>query len=846
MVSPPDDRDPARVRQERLRLEDWRRRLIDLSGRNRLIRFPPTRNGALPIESPSTRQLLADLERREPWPIYLAEENEAPARPPLIGSEPEPILPPRPPKSGEIVTGERDPKALRRRLERLARRSTSEYEDKPIRVLFLAAGFLDWHDPKRQEAVSSPLVLVPVELKRETAKRPYQLFLAADEDVVVNPALTIKLERDLGLDVPGDWGWEDKPIAEELDEIRGAVAPRGWTVREDAVIGIFAFHKLVMYRDLLDNEEQVLAHPMVRALSTGSREAMRDGGFGGEVPDAHELDDVQAPEDSYSILDADASQRRCVEAAKRSVSFVMQGPPGTGKSQTIANIIAESLGQGKRVLFISEKAAALDVVFNRLHGRGLSEFCLKLHGDAAKRHEVVSDLATSLLSEPVPQRAPSTEELRRLSDLRRRLTRFVKLLHAPSPELLGDTPRQVYERLAGLHDAPLGTDAPRAKPTVSDALQAELREGEEVFSRFVGEPWRVATEADFPWRGYAAASFGPELSVEISREVAAVARAANELGSSAQGFAARLGISKPSTHRATRELIDLGQHLERAPNIDQDWLAPGASIEVAALAERAENGHTARDAALATFQAVLPGSDLASFPAGLQQELRVAVRTLEQRMGRTATWESQLPSQLATLTAFVRDSGSRIEGLGSSLREVGGMLGQPIVSATLGEAERVVELARLAYATETRPDPAWLGTAGLERAKETLADLGPGLREYASSRAAILEEYEPSVFELEAALLAGRFETVHVGPFAKLKGTYRRDAKALKATRKDGRLPADPAGDLRSIAHVNQLGSYLDSQRERASRAFGALDHGRETSPDAIARAIGVAEPPAA
>src|SRR5207244_9270399 len=100
--------------------------------------------------------------------------------------------------------------------------------------------------------------------------------------------------------------------------------------------------------------------------------------------------------DDYSIRDADATQRLCIEAAKRGQSFVMQGPPGTGKSQTIANIIADFIGRGKRVLFVSEKAAALDVVFKRLSARGLDDYCLLLHGEHAARREVVEALNHSL------------------------------------------------------------------------------------------------------------------------------------------------------------------------------------------------------------------------------------------------------------------------------------------------------------------------------------------------------------------------------------------------------------------------------------------------------------------
>ena len=84
-------------------------------------------------------------------------------------------------------------------------------------------------------------------------------------------------------------------------------------------------------------------------------------------------------------------------ATKRGISFVLQGPPGTGKSQTITNIIAECLASSKTVLFVSEKMAALDVVYRRLHEVGLTDFCLQLHSHKANKKDVVNELGRTLM-----------------------------------------------------------------------------------------------------------------------------------------------------------------------------------------------------------------------------------------------------------------------------------------------------------------------------------------------------------------------------------------------------------------------------------------------------------------
>ena len=78
------------------------------------------------------------------------------------------------------------------------------------------------------------------------------------------------------------------------------------------------------------------------------------------------------------IRDANSSQHRAIIDVMRGGNLVIKGPPGTGKSQTIANIIAATLAKGKTVLFVAEKAAALDVVKKRLDEAGIGDFCFEL------------------------------------------------------------------------------------------------------------------------------------------------------------------------------------------------------------------------------------------------------------------------------------------------------------------------------------------------------------------------------------------------------------------------------------------------------------------------------------
>ena len=98
------------------------------------------------------------------------------------------------------------------------------------------------------------------------------------------------------------------------------------------------------------------------------------------------------PGEQWSVVAADATQNAAVALARSSRSFIIQGPPGTGKSQTITNLIADYAGQGKRVLFVCEKRAALDVVFSRLKQTGLAPLCSLIHDSQSDKKAFIADL----------------------------------------------------------------------------------------------------------------------------------------------------------------------------------------------------------------------------------------------------------------------------------------------------------------------------------------------------------------------------------------------------------------------------------------------------------------------
>ena len=233
-----------------------------------------------------------------------------------------------------------------------------------------------------------------LELTRESIRKPFEISVPpVEEEAVVNPALQVKLKADFKIDLPlAPEDWDTESLAGYFNAVSAKVAEMGWTVESTVDLGLFSFHKLVIYKDLESNSDLVTQHPIIRAIvGIKDEKLVLDS-----LPEEKDVDKIEMPEKTYQVLDADSSQRVSIEYALRGQSFVMQGPPGTGKSQTIANIIGECIANGKSVLFVSDKMAALEVVYKRLSEVGLAHFCLELHSSKANKQEVVAELKRSL------------------------------------------------------------------------------------------------------------------------------------------------------------------------------------------------------------------------------------------------------------------------------------------------------------------------------------------------------------------------------------------------------------------------------------------------------------------
>lgn len=439
------------------RLDRWQKKLLDLSLRNRLLNFSATRQ-TLKLVCADVASLEDSLAAGDRFRVIsIKDENPIGNRDPQLyrqqtGKDIELEFAATAFEKGQVCAAETG-KETQARLTTLFRKAKSDLAEGGANTLFMAVGFLRWKkSPNDERAYRAPLLLLPITLSRKSANSNY--FLSHHEDdVVFNQTLLEFLERDFGLTIPALRGKlpEDHSgldIKQIFSLVQHAVrdAP-GFEVVEEIAISTFSFAKYLMWKDLVDRTDSLKNNRLVKHLLDNPTEPFRDGT--GDFPTPETIDQRVDPATLFTPLPADSSQLAAIVAAEAGKDFVIIGPPGTGKSQTIANMIAHCLAHGRTVLFVAEKAAALDVVYRRLKAYGLADACLELHSNKSDRKSVIAQLGAAW------DRASSDDEsewLRLTESLnihKDELNQYVSELHEP-----GSHGRSVYDGigiLSGKH-----------------------------------------------------------------------------------------------------------------------------------------------------------------------------------------------------------------------------------------------------------------------------------------------------------------------------------------------------------------------------------------------------------
>ncbi len=323
------------------------------------------------------------------------------------------------------------PEAMQRSLSGVLEQAKSALREMGTNTLFVAFGFLEWYESQdSNRALYAPLLLHPVEMTKVLISGEYRYTInSTGEETEVNLTISERLARDFNLRLP-EYEEGDTPerYFEKVREHFANKQPR-WKVRRFVTVGHFSFSRLVMFRDLdpanWPEGREMHKHAGVAALLGGTNVETNTSA------EPYSVDDPQiASKVPLLISDADSSQFSAIVDVMEEKNLAIEGPPGTGKSQTITNLIGAGLAKGKRVLFIAEKMAALQVVKSRLDAAGIGEFILELHSTKARKTDVLQSLRERLEIQDREREPERLDEARRqLNEYKDQLTRYVDLLN---------------------------------------------------------------------------------------------------------------------------------------------------------------------------------------------------------------------------------------------------------------------------------------------------------------------------------------------------------------------------------------------------------------------------------
>lgn len=410
------------------KLEASRKELLDLGLRNPLLNYKTPKGKGLKIIQEKSDSIFNILVKQNKAMTFLGlpdKKNGKQIEVEIFGDEDELPELGQPTEESyqdtKLQTNEIEQKLQARLLNTYYFARTS-IEEQGVNILYLALGMLKWYEAGNTEVVrSAPLLLIPVELERSSAQERFRLKYTGT-DIGANLSLQAKIKADFNISIPDLPEAEDMDVSSYFSLINDYIAKETlWSVDDNEIeLGFFSFGKFMIYNDLdVSNWPSTSppgSHENIFALfGTGFQST-----YLAEHEDHKDLDYETHANTLFKVVDADSSQMQAILAVNEGHNLVIQGPPGTGKSQTIANIIADTIGQGKKVLFVAEKMAALDVVKRRLDAIQLGEACMELHSHKANKRYLLDELkrvmelgrpAVSQLELEVQQLAACRDEL---------------------------------------------------------------------------------------------------------------------------------------------------------------------------------------------------------------------------------------------------------------------------------------------------------------------------------------------------------------------------------------------------------------------------------------------------
>ena len=808
------------------KLEKARTELLDLSARNRLLNMARSTKSAkiLPVVNEQSVEIYRFLVRENRPMTFLPGHGPEDAPPGNVDEESGEIAEIAQPEDETVnergvlnryadnkLQTRLTPAGLQKRLLDLYYDARTLEEEQGVNILFLALGALRWIDPNNAANVRyAPLVLVPVALERGNAGERFKLRWR-QEDLASNLSLELYLDRVHGLKMPPFETGDDFDFAEYMNEVAETVVTKaGWGVEpDDITLGFFSFAKFLMYRDLdpevWPRNAKISEHSLIRSLVSD--------GFPGHddlIPEDSKIDQHLAPSDMLHIVDSDSSQTVAIHEVRRNRNIVIQGPPGTGKSQTIANIVASAVADGKTVLFVAEKMAALEVVKRRLDKAGVGDACIELHSNKANKRAVLQELKrTWELGSPTGD-APTALDAR-LAEVRDKLNGHADRMNcAQGPA--GLTPYDIVGHLTRLkQDGQAPNDIKLVSPETWTA--DDLDERFKVLSELVERVSDIGLPIRHVWRGVSVEVILPPDVDRLGARIHALADQFDRLRSEHAAVSSSLEVLPVESVKAFGEAARLARRIASAPALPPAALsAPHWHTHATKITELLHAGGENADTAERLREQVKPAAwstDVTS--------LQEALRALPDAFSIEAFEHA---GRLSTLAPRLLDEAARLASL----------LGQspPTTTAAIELAVQVGE--RVAAAPDASPE-AFLA-AEWENSVERARDIASEVAALEASRAEIGGKLGDAAWSMNLRQARTTLATHGTGFFKVFSGDWR---KAHRLVRSVLANPETALAEVLSLLDALARGqSALDAIRvdDRFGRTvFGSDWRGDKSAP---------------
>ena len=569
------------------KIERARTELLDLSLRNRLLNYRPLKSRGIEVvdEIPSVvfdflvhkGRSMSFLSRRDE-DKHVSLDLSVPSQEEVSDELDQPELDQPEEDDGGLAPRHTDSRLqtnesasqLQTRLLKTHHAVNTLIQEQGVNTLFIALGMVEWYASDTSNLVRrAPLILVPVEIDRSDVRGRFHIFYTGGE-LGANLSFIEKVRNDFGIDIPGLPNDEDFDVNRYFDDVASRIEELdGWSVdRRSVVLGFFSFGKFLMYRDL--DPDIWPSGTGYGPCENGIIRALFGGGFSEPDPrigEGDHLDDHLSPEDVHHVVDADSSQALAIYDVNQGRNLVIQGPPGTGKSQTIMNIIAEAIGNGRKILFVSEKMAALEVVKHRLDGIGLGVACLELHSHKTTKRSVLDELKKTL-DLGAPTIDGIEDDFAGLARLRSRLNAYAEAVNASVGET-GGSPFVAYGELIRIRDQEHeGTQLPRVEIAgIGSWTASDFKSKLEIISEFQTRLARVGVPDQHLFWGSSLRMLLPDGQANLKEKIDSAVESLGTVTRSIRGLADALGLSPPEDLIQTDTLFAVAVQGAKAPNI---------------------------------------------------------------------------------------------------------------------------------------------------------------------------------------------------------------------------------------------------------------------------------------